>query len=133
MPGEISKDDLARLEGVLEVTRPALIILGLGGNDLLRKSDLNMAANNLRSMLELAHAHNVEVLLVGVPKPGLLIGTASFYAEVAQASGVSAALGTLKEILTDAGLKSDPAHLNTQGYRVLAECIFSKLQHLGAL
>jgi acyl-CoA thioesterase-1 len=133
VPRELSKDGLARLEGVLEVTRPALIILRHGGNDLLRKSNLNMVANNIRSMIELAHAHNVEVLLIGVPKPGLLIGTASFYAEVAQASGVSADLETLKEILTDAGLKSDPAHPNAQGYRVLAESIFSQLQHLGAL
>ena len=132
-PGELSKDGLARLEGVLEVTRPALIILCHGGNDLLRKSDLNMAANNIRSMIELAHAHNVEVLLIGVPKPGLLIGTASFYAEVAHASGVSADLETPKEILTDAELRSDPAHPNSQGYRVLAESIFSEQQHLSAL
>jgi len=116
--GKLSKGGLARLEGVLEVTRPALIILSHTGNDLLRKSDLDMATNNIRSMIELVHAHNVEMLLIGPPKPGLLHGTTSSYAEVPQASGVSAGLETLKAILTDAGLESDSVHLNTQGYRV---------------
>lgn len=39
VPGEISADGLARLPGVLEHEKPALLILCHGANDLLRHMD----------------------------------------------------------------------------------------------
>src|SRR5882672_4266223 len=39
VPGETTGGGLERLEGVIEEYRPTLMIVGLGGNDMLRKVD----------------------------------------------------------------------------------------------
>lgn len=41
MPGEISGEGLARLPMLLEETKPGLLILCHGGNDMLRKLDMS--------------------------------------------------------------------------------------------
>jgi len=133
LPGELSADGLKRLPRVLDSIRPQLMILCHGGNDMLRRKDLEAAAGNIRSMIELARAQNVEVLLVGVPKPGLLLGTASFYSAIADTAGIPAELEVLAEILSNPSLKADPIHPNGNGYQHMAEAIYSVLKNTGAL
>ncbi|MDP6183539.1 MAG: GDSL-type esterase/lipase family protein [Gammaproteobacteria bacterium] len=133
IPGELSGAGLKRLPRVLDATQPQLLILCHGGNDMLRKKNLKTAANNIRAMVELAQARNVQVLLVGVPKPGLLLGTASFYSDVAAATGIPAEHEILADILSSPGLKSDAIHPNGKGYERMAEAIYEVLKDAGAL
>jgi len=37
------------------------------------------------------------------------------------------------EVLTDAGLKSDPIHPNARGYRIIAERVARTLEQSGAI
>jgi len=131
--GELSVDGLHRLSRVLDDTRPRLMILCHGGNDMLRKKSHTIAAENIRSMIDLARARDIEVLLIGVPKPSLLLGTASFYAKIARAAKVPAEVDIVAEILSTPGLKSDPIHPNAKGYQRMAEAIFTILEDTGAL
>jgi acyl-CoA thioesterase-1 len=133
IPGEISQDGLARLGEILRRRKPALMILCHGGNDMLRKKDHSVTQQNLVSMIELAHQNRTEVLLVGVPKPGLLLGTAKFYADVAKQTGVPAELEIVTRILSKPQFKSDPVHPNGHGYRLMAESIVAALIYAGAL
>lgn len=133
IPGELSTDGLQRLPQVLESTQPQLMILCHGGNDLLRRKDIKLAAANLRSMISLAHSRNVDVLLVGVPKPGLLLGTADFYPQVAAATGVPVETDILADILSNPSYKSDPIHPNARGYLRMAEAIYVLMKNAGAL
>ncbi len=133
IPGELSKDGLKRLPQILASTRPQLMILCHGGNDMLRRKDLSVAAHNIKSMIQLARAQNVDVLLVGVPKPGLLLSTADIYSEIAEAAGIPAELDVVTEILSDHSLKSDPIHPNGKGYQRMAEKIHALLRETGAL
>lgn len=133
LPGELSADGLKRLPRVLDSVRPQLMILCHGGNDMLHKKDLKMAARNIQSMIELARARDIEVLLIGVPKPGLFLGTASFYPAIAEANGIPAELDILAEILAHPSLKSDAVHPNGEGYKRMAEAIVAVLKDTGAL
>ncbi len=133
IPGELSGDGLKRLPTVLAATKPQLMILCHGGNDMLRKKDLSDAANNIESMIGIAQAQGVEVMLIGVPKPGLFLGTADLYPNIANAAGIPAEHNVLADILSEPHLKSDPIHPNGQGYERMAEAIVAVLQKSGAL
>jgi len=133
IPGELSAAGLTRLPGVLESTNPQLMILCHGGNDMLRKHSLGQLATNLRAMITLARQRGVEVVLVGVPAPGLLLGTAAIYRDIAASMDVPLEDDVLADVLGDAGLKSDPIHPNAAGYRVVAEAVYALLRAAAAL
>ena len=133
IPGETSAEGLARLPSALAEAKPQLVILCHGGNDLLRKLDEAQAANNIRAMVRLARAHGARVVLIGVPKPGLLPSPAGFYAEIAKELRLPYEETALKKILTDNGLKSDLVHPNAAGYARLADAVAALLKKSGAV
>ncbi|HEY6239990.1 MAG TPA: arylesterase [Burkholderiales bacterium] len=133
VPGETSAAGLARLPAALEEAKPQLVILCEGGNDFLQKLDDGQAADNIRGMVRLAKAQGAQVVLVGVPKPGLLPSPAGFYADIAREFRLPYEATALKKILTDNALKSDLAHPNAAGYARLAEAIAALLKKTGAV
>jgi acyl-CoA thioesterase I len=133
VPGEASGAGLARLPSALEETKPQLVILCEGGNDFLQKLDEGQAANNIRAMVRLARAQGAQVVLIGVPKPGLLPSPPDFYRDIAKEFGLPYEGSALKKILTDNALKSDLVHPNAAGYARLAEAIAALLKKTGAV
>ena len=131
--GETTAGGLARLPAALEEAKPQLVILCEGGNDFLQKLDEAEAAGNLRAMVRLARARGAQVVLVAVPKPGLLPSAAQFYSAVAKEFGVPHEEAALRKILTDNALKSDLVHPNAAGYARLAEAIAALLKKAGAV
>lgn len=133
IPGEVSAEGLARLSSVLDETRPQLLILCHGGNDLLRKLDDAQAANNLRAMVRLAKGKGAQVVLIGVPKPGLLPSPAGFYEDIAREFKLPYEGAALRKVLTDNALKSDLVHPNAAGYAKIAEAVATLLKKAGAV
>lgn len=133
VPGETSAAGLARLPAALDETKPQLVILCEGGNDFLQKLAEAQAADNLRAMVRLARSRGAQVVLIAVPRPGLLPSAAEFYAAVAKEFGVPHEENALRKILTDNELKSDLVHPNAAGYAKLAEAIAALLKKTGAV
>ena len=133
VPGEISKNGLARLPGLLEKHHPRLIIICHGGNDILRKLDLSKTRNNIQQMINLARQNNSEVMLIGVPEFGLFLNTVPIYQALADENHVPIANNILGDIIGNNSLKSDHIHPNTQGYQLLAENINIVLKQSGAI
>ena len=133
VPGEMSAAGLARLPSALDYYQPKLLILCHGGNDLLRRFDEAHTAENLRGMIRLARQRGVGVVLIGVPKPGLLPSPPDFYAKIANEFGLPYEDTALKTILRDNEFKSDLAHPNAKGYSKLAEAIAALLRKSGVL
>ncbi len=67
--GETTTGGLARLPAMLESYQPDLIILELGGNDGLRGLPIALIQQNLATMIDLAQAQGIEVLLAGIQIP----------------------------------------------------------------
>lgn len=67
--GETTAGGLQRLPRALELHKPDIVILELGGNDGLRGLPLTGTADNLRKMVELAKRADAEVLLLGMRIP----------------------------------------------------------------
>ena len=99
----------------------------------MRKLDEAQTANNLRAMVELARARGAGVVLIGVPKPGLLPSPAAFYADIAKELRLPYEDAALRKILTDISLKSDLVHPNAAGYARLAEAVAALLKKAGAV
>ena len=134
VPGEVSARGLQRLAGALERSRPDLLILCHGGNDFLRLKDDRKTAANIRAMVELARSQGVDVVLIGVPKPGLFMSDgAGFYERIAEELDIPYAGEILAEILRSPSLKSDTVHPNAAGYRKLAETVAALLHKSGAI
>ncbi|WP_006788480.1 arylesterase [Thiorhodospira sibirica] len=67
--GETTRGGRTRLAQHLHHHTPAIVILQLGGNDGLRGIALDEMQENLAAMIRQAHAHQAQVLLVGVDLP----------------------------------------------------------------
>jgi acyl-CoA thioesterase I len=133
VPGELSKAGLKRLPGLLEKHEPKLVLLCHGGNDLLRKKSVPHATNNLREMVRMIRESGAEVVLLGVPRPSLLLSTAKQYDTVSDELSTVYVRDAIAEILSDRDLKSDTVHPNAAGYKELARIVAEKLQAAGAL
>jgi lysophospholipase L1-like esterase len=133
VPGEETAAGLARLPGELDKTRPKLLLLCLGGNDMLHKLAPASIAANLRGMVQMARQRGIAVVLIGVPAPKLFGGVPAFYAEIANAANVPYEDEAFKKVLFDSTKKSDPIHPNAAGYRIVAEKIAALLHAAGAV
>jgi acyl-CoA thioesterase I len=133
VPGDTTASALERLPGVLAEHQPRLVLLCLGGNDMLRKQPAAATENNLRLLVQTIRASGAEVMLIAVPEPKLFGGAPDFYARVAEDLRLPLEDDVFNEVLKDNRLKSDPIHANAAGYRIVAERLAEVLQEAGAL
>jgi lysophospholipase L1-like esterase len=131
--GELSAAGAARLPEILEMEKPALLILCHGGNDLLQRQDPAGLAENLRTMISAARVRGVAVVLLAVPAPDLSLTPPSLYGDLAGELAVPVELKALGKILGKHSLKSDLIHPNAAGYRQLAVAVAALLKKCGAL
>ena len=132
MPGERSAQALKRFAHVLERTRPRLVILCTGGNDIMKRTD-DQIESNLRKMVDLAQAKGADVVLVSVPRLSIVPMNHSAYARVAAERRLWIEDGVLKRVLHDDRFKSDWAHPNAEGYREIALALADLLGRAGAI
>ena len=133
VPGEVTAHALQRLPAALDEHSPRLLLLCIGGNDFLRQLGKRQAAANVREMVRLARARQIDVVLIGTPEPGLTVTPPDFYAEIAEQFAVPYQGKVIGYVLRHAELKSDPIHPNAKGYRLIAERLAELLRERGAL
>ncbi|MBZ0132308.1 MAG: arylesterase [Rhodocyclaceae bacterium] len=135
--GDKSGDALARLPALLDAHAPKLVLVTLGGNDMLRKRPEEETRANLARILELARGHDAQPVLLATPRPsvaGVLfqnLTPPAFYAEIAEARKVPLIGDAVPEVLSDPDLKLDPLHPNAEGHAALAGKAFDALRKLG--
>lgn len=133
VPGDTTSSGLERLPAVLDEYKPRLVLLCLGGNDMLKKQSEAATENNLRLLVKTIRTSGAEVVLIGVPEPKLFGGTPDFYGRLAEDLKLPLEQDVFNEVLKDNRLKSDPIHANAAGYRVVAERLAEFLRETGAL
>lgn len=133
VPGERTDGGLQRIAGVLDEHRPKLVILCLGGNDMLRKVDKTVTENNLRAILREIRSRGVDAVLIGVPQPALVTSAPAFYEKLAKEFSIPYEAGIVTSVLYKPELKSDPIHPNAEGYRRIAEAVANLLRKAGAV
>lgn len=133
IPGEVSRDGLARLGGVLDRVQPDLLLLCHGGNDILRNLDKAQMQSNIQAMIDLARQRAIPVVLIAVPQRSLFLRAEPRYQELAQVNNIPLEVDVVADVLGEAGLRSDQIHPNGAGYQIMAEAIHEVLRESGAL
>ena len=120
--GDTTADGLARLGRVL-AHDPWLVIVELGGNDLLRRRPVEQAEADLSALVDSLLAAGSAVVLVETEAP--LFGGAydELAATVARRAGIPLVEGVVGEVLADPSRKSDQIHPNAAGYADIARAV----------
>jgi acyl-CoA hydrolase len=135
--GNTSGDALQRLPALLEEHRPALVLLTLGGNDMLRRLPVQQLEENLARLVVKSGAEGAQVVMVATPQPSLAgavlrnLPVPDFYRRVAGSHQVPLIEDAIAEVLSDPLLKGDQIHPNAEGHAVLATKIFEALRDIG--
>ena len=137
IPGDTSAGGLQRLPALLEEHQPKLLIVELGGNDLLRQAPQTEIVHNLKTILSMAKTQGVASVLVAIPEISPLkaaVGNLTdhpLYEKLAKETATPLIADVFSDVLSDRDLKSDQIHANALGYRVISDKLYVKLQELG--
>lgn len=131
--GEETSGGLARLPNELAKTKPNLVILCLGANDLIHKRPPSQIKENLAAMIKLIKDNGAQVMLIGAPMFELSLDVPSFYKELGEEFTIPVDTTILPELEKNSALKSDLIHFNAAGYQTLAEYIAEFLKDHGAI
>lgn len=134
--GETTGGARTRLPRALQLHRPAIVILELGGNDGLRGLPLKQVRGNLEDMLEQARTAGAKSLLVGMRIP-VNYGPAytqafhALYGELAQQFQTPLVGFFMERVALDAKLmQADGIHPNTQAQPILLDTLWPALAPL---
>ncbi len=135
--GNTSAQALERLPALLEEHQPQLVLVSLGGNDMLRKQPQSQTVTNLERMIDMSRAKGARVVLLATPKPSLAgavfnsLSPPDFYAEIAKEKKVPLIEDAIPKVLSDTTLKGDQIHPNAAGHARLGELIHAELKKIG--
>lgn len=134
--GETTQGGLSRLPRVLELHKPDIVIVELGGNDGLRGLPLATSRENLRRAIELARSARARVLLVGMmipPNYGARYGQEFRDMFTTLAASYSLALVPFlldRVALENDLMQADGIHPNAKGQPQMLENLWPKLKPL---
>ena len=133
--GDTSADVLARSAAII-AQNPDLVLLGVGGNDVLSRTEPLTTKANISATIATIKAANIPVVLIADPhfSSSALFGRASdnpIYKEIATSEEIPLYSKGWSEVLSDDSLKSDQIHANAAGYRHFAQGLYAFLQDEG--
>jgi len=135
--GDTSEAALLRLPKLLDQHDPVLVLVTLGGNDMLRHIPQQQTVANLEQTIIRIRAHGAKPVLLATPNPSLMgavfqhLSAPDFYRKLAETQHVPLIEDAIAEVISDPKLKGDPLHPNAAGHKVLSEKIFEELKAIG--
>jgi acyl-CoA thioesterase I len=134
--GETTQGGLARLPRVLQLHKPDIVVIELGGNDGLRGLPLATSRENLRRSIELARNAKARVVLVGmlIPPnygPRYAQEFRDMYTTLAAKYSVTLVPFLLDQVALNPELmQNDGIHANARGQPRMLENVWPKLKPL---
>jgi len=133
--GDTSADVLTRVNEITE-QNPDLVLLGVGGNDVLQRIAPDTTRANIIATIDTLQSNNIDIVLIAEPhlSTSALFGKASdnpLYEDIAETEGIPLYSDGWSTVLSDDALKSDKIHANAAGYRQFAEGLHDYLKDEG--
>ncbi len=119
--GDTTASALARLDEAVLARSPRVVIVLLGGNDVLRRVPKETTFENLESIVRRIRGQGAAVVLVGV-RVGLFTDNYGVeYERLARRTSAAVVPDILDGILGHVDRMSDSVHPNDQGYELIAD------------
>lgn len=137
--GDTAAQGLQRLPGLLAEHHPQLVLVSLGGNDLLRRLPEDALRADLRRIIDLCREAGAQVLLIAVLRPTISAAfTGSLtdhplYGQLAEELTLPLQRQGWAEVLADERLRSDHLHANAEGYAQMAHSVKATALAVGLL
>ena len=128
--GDTTASALSRLEEDVLSGDPRLVIVGLGGNDFLRRDPIAKTEANLRTIVRRIKSAGAMVVLLGFEFPTLGASYGDMYERIAETEGCLLVEDVADGILNDPALKSDEIHPNARGYALMAQRVAGPTEKL---
>jgi acyl-CoA thioesterase-1 len=134
--GDTTRGALARVDDALHAHRPAIVIIGLGGNDGLRGISLQEIKKNLAELVATSQRHGARVLLLGMrlpPNYGKFYADRfhQLYLEVADETQASLVPFFLESVADDLSLmQDDRIHPSVAAQMLLLDTVWPYLEPL---
>lgn len=126
--GDTTEAGLARLEGAIKGDKPDLVIVALGGNDMLRSIDPKITEQNLRSILQSLKDKDIPAVMYGMRAPAFQTPPAyrkafnPIFEDLADEFDIELYPFFLDGVILNPGLNlGDGIHPNAQGIAVMVE------------
>jgi acyl-CoA thioesterase-1 len=120
--GDTTGSALGRLDGAVLSRDPDIVIVFLGGNDLLQSVPVQNRIANITSIVERIRAGGAAVILVGVGN-GVLDPFNGTLPAIAAQTGSTLVPAVLEGILGVSSLMADLIHPNNAGHAIIADRI----------
>jgi len=124
--GETSESALERLDDVLRES-PSVVIITLGGNDMLRRMPIETTVRSLREVFERSVAAGAMVVYLPIHPPFVSDERMDHVRHLARELGVVYLDGVMDGMWKNRELMSDQIHPNAAGYRIIAERVRNAL------
>lgn len=127
--GDTTRDALERVASVTD-ENPGVVIVILGGNDVLKKIPKEETFHNLEKMITIFHEQGSAVVLVGVRNGVVGDGRGADYEDLARNTGSAYMSDILNDVFGKRQYMSDTVHPNDAGYVIIAERLLSVITGL---
>ncbi len=126
--GNTSKDGLVRIDDILQF-KNSLVIVEFGANDFFQQFSISETKKNMEQIIDkLKNANNVVVLASTEDRQ--MKNIYIMLKSLAKEKNVLFINGILNEIWNDRNLFSDEVHPNSNGYKLVADKIYTNIKHL---
>lgn len=135
--GDTSAGALQRLPSLLAAGSYDAILIGIGGNDMLRGVSASATRDNIAALVKEAREHTPHVALLATPAPDAMrafvgsLSDAPFYEEVAKSEQALLVANVYSSVLSDTSLRSDRIHANAEGYTRIAQLLADQFKAAG--
>ena len=122
--GNTTADGLARLEQDVLTQEPRVVLVCLGGNDMLRRLSPEVQFANLRQTIERIQAQGALVILIGtegLPALWSRVDYGEEYRRLAEQTGSVYFPDLMDGVIGDRQLMYDQIHPNAKGYERIAK------------
>lgn len=121
VPGDRTADALKRLDRDVLAHNPRLVLITLGGNDLMHDVPRDEAFNNLEEIVRKIHRQGALVVVGGINVPLVDRGFDEAYRELQRETGCLLIPNVLKGLIGKHDLMADQIHPNGNGYQIMAQ------------
>jgi lysophospholipase L1-like esterase len=120
IPGDTTSSALWRLKRDVLSKNPDIVLITLGGNDLINGVSKDIAFGNLKQIVQSIQKQGAKVIIGGLSWPGMDRGFGEGYEDLAQQTGALLIPDIFTAIADNPVLMSDPIHPNNSGYLIIA-------------